>query len=171
MSCGINMVRLQRTFLNGIPNNGFAPTHIPQHSLTHPHTLYCSSLSPFTLAYGHRQGQCLFFRGLITSPIPNMPSLSHTHTYLRHVPSCVFGTASGSCVPSALLPLATGHVTLWEQELASRPPISAEKSDCGCVGRTRSVIRVRWCDEACVCLFEGRRQAGGELVWLPVRAC
>lgn len=73
-----------------ISNNGSAPTHIPQHTLTHPHCRYCSgrptSLRPFT-------GILLFLFFLIVSHITEFSFFR-----LRRGPSRLF-FLTGSYVP------------------------------------------------------------------------
>ena len=104
---------------------------------------------------------------------PRYPPLSHTRTHIRsrHVPNCVSGTASGSSVPWALVPLAAGHVGKGNNfyEFVRLPPILAEKWACvGVSGENKvcHLYQVVWCS---LCVFvrlwwaEGRRQAGGRV--------
>lgn len=119
------------------------PRNTTQSSLTHPHTLYCSTPSPFTLCHKHYPNVgIMLFPDLSPDPVchPRFAiSRTHMHICLRHVPKlCLWQSfrKQGS-VPLALRSLAAGHVTkgktLWKQVFVSLPPIPAKKSACECV--------------------------------------
>lgn len=142
-----------------ISNNGFAPTHIPQHRLKRPLCRYCSQLSHLTLGI---YWDCDFFfkKDLIVSPVCRFFLSIPTQTSPQ---AC---TELFQAFPWALLLLGPRHVTerqpLWQKEFS---PLStlAEASACWC-GRRRGLLESGCVMKmGCVCLTvrHGREEACG----------
>lgn len=184
------MVWISWTFVNGIiallttGHNSFAPTDIPEWSLTHPHAPYCSAPSHFTSGYG--LWDCTFSRPIpAVTTITDMP-FSHTtiHICLRHVPNCFFGRASGSwaafperwaigcrsCDQKKVIVKATVYEFVFYLAQLSGRHLRAWGQERVC--RLSQVVRWRLCDcWTCGESEGGGGRAGGELTWLPVRTC